>query len=364
MRLSRRITSRTRAIVVASVFVACSLPRSAFAQSPQHLSVAWTNAVHALANRIAAAAGNTQSVSLDVKNISSLSPSDASVIEQSLEAELTGLHFRLVPAPATAASDTLVQVHVTFSEGVDGFVWVAEIRPANASEQERQVAIVEVSRQPAGSVSEIKDSMTLDKKLVWEQPGKFLDFAMLPQSTGSISTLVVLEPARLALYRSSGAQWQLSQTVTIARSNAQPRDVTGHIDVAAGKVFLTGLECAVDFQQPQTLNCGPANRQPGESQIKISGHDQSEMAELGAKCGDESVELVTGTGDWTQPDSIQGFELPNSQAQPIAASDPIGINGPILSLWNPPGETDARAVAYDLKTGDYEGYIVNATCTH
>ena len=74
--------------------------------------------------------------------------------------------------------------------------------------------------------------------------------------------------------------------------------------------------------------------------------------------------LGTGNGDWTQPDSIQGFELANPQGQAVASGDPISMDGPIVSLSAPPDESDARAVVYNLKTKHYEGYVVTATCTH
>ena len=74
--------------------------------------------------------------------------------------------------------------------------------------------------------------------------------------------------------------------------------------------------------------------------------------------------LVTGNGDWTQPDSIQGIELANPQAAPVASSDPMGMDGPVISFWAPPNENDARAIVYNLKTNHYEGYVVTATCTH
>ncbi len=323
--------------------------------------------MHALADKIAAAAGETQSISLDVRNISSLSPSDVSLARQALESELTQRHFRIVSAASvasTAPSEASAQVRVTFSEGIEGLVWVAEIRPGTASDDAPQIAIVTVAKSAAGVVRAPKESLTLNKKLIWEQPGKFLDFASLPPSAADSATLLILEPARLALYRSSNTQWQLSQSAAIARSNAQPRDVTGRIDIAAQKVSLTGMECAGDLQQPQSVKCVATSSSPSDPALKIPGHEESELAQLGAKCGDANIVLVTGNGDWTQPDTIQGIELANPQATPVASSDPMGMDGPVISFWAPPNENDARAIVYNLKTNHYEGYVVTATCTH
>jgi hypothetical protein len=355
-------------ILAAILFVFWSWAPQVFAQSTPALSPTLGNAVHTLANKIAAAAGSTQSLSLDTKNISSLSTSDASAARQALEAELAQRHFRLVPSPSAPATDAPVQVLVTFSEGVDAFVWVAEIRPANGSDSERQVAIVAVAK-PTNNISRgAQDSLTLDKKLIWEQPDKFVDFAMLPQSPGASSALLILEPDRLASYRSSngkvGTQWQPWQSVMIAHPSGRTRDVVGRIDIANQKISLQGVECSGDLQQPQSLKCAPLTRTLGEREMEIPGHEGAESAQLAAKCGEGNVLFATGTGDWTQPDLIQGFESANTSGQPTASGDPIAMDGPVISFWPSPGGNDARAVVYNLKTGHYEGYVVTATCNH
>jgi len=328
--------------------------------------------VRTLANKIAAAAGTTQSLSVDVRNISSLDPSDASAVRQALEAELTQRHFRLMSPGSAQPSGTAAQVHVTFSEGVEGLVWVAEILTGNGSEDDRQVAIVAVAKPANDIARDAKDSLILDKKLIWEQPDAFLDFALLPPSAGINSTLLILEPGRLVFYRSldsqsvaqSGAQWQLWQSATIAHPSPRPRDESGQIDLAAQRVISSDVVCAGDFQQPQTMKCAPSNRLPGVRKAEIPGHEESEMADLATKCSEGNVVLGTGNGDWTQPDSIQGFELANPQAQPVASGEPIGMDGPIISISASPNVSDARAVVHNLKSGPYEGYIVTATCNH
>ena len=320
-----------------------------------------------LADKIAAAAGATRNISLDIKNISSLSPSEASAAQQAIADELAQRHFQLISlATATSASATgaVAQVRVTLSEGFERLVWVAEIGQGDGASGARQVAIVEFAKPDSDIVRGPKDSVTLSKKLVWEQSDKFLDFAPPAQSAANGDTLLILEPARLALYRSSNAQWQLAQSTTIARTNAQPRDVSGHIDTAAQKVSLTGLECIGDLQQPQSLKCVASTSPQSIPHLKIPDHDGSETAQLAGKCGDASIALITGTGDWTQPDSIQGIEWSNPQAAPTASSDPIVMDGPVISLWAPPNVSDARAIVFNLKTNHYEGYIVTATCTH
>jgi hypothetical protein len=70
--------------------------------------------------------------------------------------------------------------------------------------------------------------------------------------------------------------------------------------------------------------------------------------------------LVTRDGDWTQPDSIQAFDIVEHQA--VTVSAPVDFDGPITTLW-PEGENEALAVSRNLKTGLYEAYLLHATDT-
>src|SRR5690349_14768181 len=122
MRLRCRIIPPHRAILLAFLIVASAFVSPAFAQSGTEPPAVWTNTVRGLADKIAAAAGTTRNISLDVRNISSLSPSDANVAQKALESELTQRHFRIVPAASAtsgALSEASAQVRVTFSEGIN-----------------------------------------------------------------------------------------------------------------------------------------------------------------------------------------------------------------------------------------------------
>lgn len=68
--------------------------------------------------------------------------------------------------------------------------------------------------------------------------------------------------------------------------------------------------------------------------------------------------LVTRDGDWTQPDTIQAFDIVENQAVPVSA--PIDFDGPITVLWSE-GENEALAVSRNLQTGLYEAYLLRAT---
>src|ERR1700758_3320939 len=77
--------------VIVFAFFALAIPDVELAQtsqSPAEFPSKWTDAVEKLAGKIADRAGSTKTISLEVKNISSLSAADADNIRQALEAEL------------------------------------------------------------------------------------------------------------------------------------------------------------------------------------------------------------------------------------------------------------------------------------
>ena len=70
--------------------------------------------------------------------------------------------------------------------------------------------------------------------------------------------------------------------------------------------------------------------------------------------------IVTGTGDWTQPDHIQIYDLEDQEAATIG--QPLEFPGPILALWPSDDGKSARVVSKNLQTGMYEASIVSVSC--
>lgn len=326
------------------------------AQLPAQLPSKWNDAVRTLAGKIAAASGGPGRIALEVKNISSLSAADSKAIRQALKDELTQRRMRF--APMASAEN---QVTVTLSEGTEGFVWVAEIRHGD----ERQVAIVVVPKSGDGSGDRTKESLSLDRRLIWEQQAKVLDFALFNSPAGASAALAILEPDRIVFYHTIESQWQLWRTIDIPHPGAWPRDLRGGIDISANKLWLPGVQCSGDFANPDKIECVPQPKPVDRLQIVVPGHEGSEAAAVPGKCGSSSVILASGTGDWTQPDSIQGYVSSDSQGQAVASGDPVAFDGPVVSLQPPASkEGAARAVVLNLKTGNYEAYIVTATCSY
>jgi len=370
MRPSRRIlhSQSTIGVLLLAVFSSATLAQGSSApsypeQSAQaapaaqaQLSAKWNEAVHALAEKIASAAGSSRKISIEVKNISSLDSSVASQIRQAVESELAGKGLKRGAGG--------LHVRVTLSEGAEGYIWIVESDAAD----ERQLAIVSAPKEAIGSHNQAKISLSLDKRLIWEQSGKFVDFELFARPVGSYSTLVILEPDRLAYYRSDDNHWQFWKSVPIPHSGPWPRDLRGRIATSdeIETPWLPGVQCSGDLEDPEKIQCGPLKKHLLIDRMKLNvpGHEQDELAGIWTRCGADWVVLASESGDWTQPDTIQGYFLADLQAQAVSSGDPVAMDGPVMDLHAEGRELAARAIVRNLKTGKYEAYIVAATCSH
>jgi hypothetical protein len=351
MRLLPRI-SLLRAIIISVILVFAGV--SVRAQTTTQLPSDWTNALGSLADKIAAVTKRGESLSLEVKNMSSLSTADVDGLHDVLVADLARRNRRVTkesPADAT--------LQVTFSESVGGYVWIAKILDG-VKENVVMVSVAAPNQKASGRDAPI----TLHRKLIWEQETRIVDFGILAEgSTGEPSMLIVLDAGKLSFYRSQDKDWKLAREITIERTRPPQRDIRGRIDLQAGKAQLSDAECAGDFRRPESVTCATAaalsdleiQRQP----IAVQGRYVEDYAVLAPVCDDSPLTLATGQGDWTESDSIQAYLGKNSEN---LASSKIQFLGPVLELWRNADGKSARAVSRNLKTGRYEASIVSVSC--
>jgi|HubBroStandDraft_6_1064221.scaffolds.fasta_scaffold03596_4 hypothetical protein len=359
MRASRRSLPRQFSRIIyflallLSIACATCTSRAQSGGTPAPLPQKWDEPVRALGANISGAASPARMISLEVKNISSLRAADAAAIREGLEAELVRRGFHIVAASSSAAE---ARVETTLSESAEKYVWVAEIRSNDAE----RMTMVDVARPAVDLSGKRSDSLVLDRKLAWQQPGRFLDFAGFQGFDAASATLWVLEPERIAFYRNAGGEWQWEGAAAIAHRAPWPRDLRGTIDAAHARILLPGIECTVKSAAAKEVECTPAQELDAQ-QIKVEGREGDDTLALRSACGAAGVVLATGMGDWTQPDSIQGYLEKDGHA--ASSGDPIQTDGPVTALnWDAEGA--ARAVVHDLKSGNYEAYIVTATCGH
>jgi len=325
----------------------------------------WSNELREVADKVAAISPPPARIELQVTNISSLGAGEAASINDWLQADFARRGFHIVSAPPVDGTVT-----ITLSEGVEGYLIVAQVRRG----ADEQIAMFAVPRGPQNSAH--AGEVVLDQERIWEQPGVILDFALLQPASGEPPMLVVLEPGRIVSYSYSPQppQWQLSNSIIIPPLRPWLRAPRGYIDLsrglANGKAMLSGINCAGDFRTQETVHCS-FESQPSAPWVAEEAWTDKNIASAGDSvdvnfsCNGRAVVLATGGGDWTHPDFVQGYEMRTSQGEgAIASGNPVEFAGPVTALWPTENRGAARAVIHNLQSGNYEAYIVKATCSH
>jgi hypothetical protein len=313
--------------------------------------------VRALAEKIVSAVKPSRAISLEFKNISSLGPADVEAIRAALEKELADRGLKIESSGAT--------VEVTFSENVESYIWVAEGRRNGKGETTERVAILAVPIVRAESSRKKQERLVLSVNRVWQQRREFFDFDVDYWPAGvSHSTLIVLESDRLVYYRSISNDWQLWTTVDFPHSKSRKRDASRGIFPGDHLVVSPGVSCSGIIAEPEKLKCEPTEVTStiGSGWVgpNVRGYEDVVGSELGQRCGGDTVAIATGNGDWTEPDSMQGLLLETYASRGVPSGSPIKFDGPVLVMS---GGVSLRAIVHNLKTGNYEGYIVTATCS-
>ena len=326
----------------------------------------WDTAVRELVDRVAAIAPPGR-IDLAVNNVSSLGADEAATIGEQVRAELAKRHFRL-----SGAQEPDADLTVTISEGSEGYVIVAEVRRGTGEQARRDERVAMVSVPRAAKKAAPSGGVSLAQTRVWEQPGAILDFALPAAANGAPPETIVLERGRIAFYTRQQDQWQLSQAVTIQPTRSWLRTDQGHIDIsqglAAGTAGVPGIQCKGDFTNPQTIHCGfvsqdTQNWMRGDAAVPKDLDIGGDTASVGLTCDGRQVVLATGKGDWTQPDFVQAYEVDTTgRATAILTGSPVAFAGPVTSLWTTGASGVARAVVHNLKTGNYEAWVVTASC--
>ncbi|MGD0402160.1 MAG: hypothetical protein ABSB66_03110 [Candidatus Acidiferrales bacterium] len=401
-RLPRRFF--LRAIITLAFFAFTSWTSQA--QSTAQIPAEWNEALDSLADKIAAAVKPAKTFSLSVKNISSLSGTDVAGLREELVAVLAARKFRITEKPPADA-----QVRISFSESEEGYLWVAEIRRGDS----QQVEMVSARKANAGALNGSGVTLTVQRNLLQARDAPFLDFSKVDLSGGRGSLWRILEANELTGFGVAAPIRQLH----ISRD---PRgrlriDKTGRVEAHVGEIQCISvgaslIECSSpDSSQAWVFEEGLASPyvvgrnyfagftsgstgfsqslppffsaatfvfDHGSSSIltELDGKARlyesaatptatfsewgDDIAPITATCGSGWHVLVTGTGDWTQTDEIQVYELKGHQV--VASGPPLKFPGPILALWASEDGKSARAVSRNLQTGEYEASIVSVSC--
>jgi hypothetical protein len=337
-----------------------AIPQFGHAQATSSLPKSWNDAVAELGDKIAAAISPATPVAIDVMNISSLDAASADRIRAALGNELRRHSFQISPANSSG-TQLVVHLQFTLSESAEGYLWVVQIpnNPQNAIPV--LPLIVAVLKTLAVDENVDQPVLSLEKRFVWRQEEKFLDFAVLKNLDGEDEALLILETNRLAFFKMSSARWQFASANPIPVIAPRSRDARGLINTKKTSVTVGEQECVANPDFTGTLKCTPDYTLGGPS-VEVPGAPNSLGAPIHGSCQNEFTFLFTGPGDWTQADTMQGY-LTKSFSSPIVPSgNTVQFDGPVIYLVADPEKSSARAVVHNLKTGDYEAYVVTATC--
>ena len=401
-----RMPSRSQRVLLflpAAILVALVLTAPSAAQE-------WDAPARELAEKIIAHAQSRSSLSISVKNISSLPPAQVAEVQRAVESELRRRGVNLVE-PDRAID----QARVTLSENTSGYLWVAEI----GHDDSWDVVMVRVpmlapsERTPA--------ALTLRRTLLWSQPEPMLD--VVATADGS---LLVLGRDAVWLYRLQDRKWRLEGSATLTHSRPWPRDLRGRLVIEADgsfRAYLPGVQCAGTIQPQINLTCQPSDdpwplspevnaffssrrnfltgavrlahgSEAGDlgpfyaaamfpqgergfwivafndgSAKLINAQGQivstfdgwgSDLAGIASDCGSGWQVLATRATDRTLPDALTAYEITGRDAVEAAAA--LEFSGPITALWSTADGRSATAIAHNLRTGDYEAFSVSAVC--
>ncbi|HKV26348.1 MAG TPA: hypothetical protein VJN93_17255 [Candidatus Acidoferrum sp.] len=355
-----------------------------------------------LARRVSITA-RSASVSCEFRNLANLGRNAFTRFTAAFEAELQRRGVRL---ETSAASVNLV---VRISRGPAEYIGVAEILRKEGSE---------TVMESLGSLNNIVApeppfSLILHREFLFSDERPILD--VLLNTDGKHAA--ALSPDGISAYELQGDDWVLTGSGHLPVLQPPQRDERGFLfsGIDSQAAYLPGEICTISALDKKGWNCAASSdpmpvrtvspdvmagkkigawisaaqfESAGKTKLVVTGQeglarlfeDGSEplalfpdwggqIASIYSGCGSGWQLLVTGTGDWTQPDRIQAVDLAESQPQTV--SDPMEFPGPILALHAPGTRTadnataNSRAVAVDrnLLTGRYEAYLLSIACS-
>ena len=329
------------------------------------------DAVLDLGKRIAARLAPAETAHLTTRNMSVLPQADAARLQNSME---TVLRKRIRnPMP--------VEIALTISENIRGFVLIAEIHRAS----ETEVEIAELSYIPAAP--QMSPLLSLQKQFLWSQNKPILDIA------NAGTQMLVLDSSGVIVYESVAAKWERVDGIAVEFTPV--RDPRGRLEMDGESISVhvpgktcsgvwkpkLGLECngeseftasrnTLDFkdwrgilyQSTQLGDTYLVAELDGRVHIYDGSHTPrgtfdgwGDFAVLRAACGEY---LIASTAADSPTDTIALYQLSNFV--PARISEPVEFAGRVTGVWTAGGK--ALAIINDTSSGKYTAYAVTANC--
>ena len=254
-----------RVVTLVLLLSAGSAARLPAQQATQAASV-WESATREFVAKLAAVGSVRGNGTLSVQNMCSLDAPTATLIGHSMLLQLNSRGFRLIqpatgggepssPPAAAPPNSASIDIRVTLSENLSGFIWIAELHTASGN----KIVMLPVAAPPGISANEARPVPLLERTIVWRQPEAMLDFAIVGATPETPQQLIVLSPERVAFYNFQQDNWRLAASAAIEHAHPWPRDLRGRIEVDSGKlsVYLPGIFCSGTLGTELGLYCAP-----------------------------------------------------------------------------------------------------------
>jgi hypothetical protein len=377
----------------------------------------WNDAARELARHTAEKMGTPSNVSLTVKNSSLLSAADVVEIRHDVESQLSSAGMRIVKPDQSVAD-----LQLTLSQNVQGWLWVAELRRGNTSDA-ILIPVLTHQAPPLPGVSSAM-TLHKTFLWAQPDATPVLDVAVLGGGSNPNALLVLdASMVALYRMQSSHWELEQAQPIARSRPwprDLRGRLMIGHD--RKFEAYLPGMKCTGSADSGLTMEChnaddpwplgasddspraffggrnfftgafaggvgtGAAGPYPffsaagahpdfkealflaqtngvlrlnGSPQEGVSGWG-SDLAGIKSSCGRNWQVLFTGTGDYTQPDSVQAGEAEGSVISSVSA--PVDFPGPVTALWPASDSNTAIAVCKNLSTGRYEAFSLSIAC--
>ena len=310
---------------------------------------------------------------MTARNSSSLPAAEAAKIQPGLARALQ----RRVREPK------LVEVAVTVSENVRGYILVAEIK------RENETAVEMVEFRPAPPAAPARPMLSLESKVVWEQDAPILDLAMMGDQ------MLVFDTGGVSRYSRNAGKWERTALAPLVTNLRDPR---GRIVVNNQMLtaYLPGVTCSGPATLASAMECEEGGRFKAAGNTQDRGDWRGEFFTSAEAGGDIVVSeidgrthvydaahapqavfdswgsdfavmppcngqhmIATSNNDRHSADSIAVYDLVNRA--PVRVSEPVEFAGPVTALW--PAGDGALAVARNLSTGKYAAYQLALDCS-
>jgi hypothetical protein len=172
------------------------------------------------ARKVASLLPSHNSVSLSVRNLSSLSAEQISDFSQVVEGEIQSRGHKISSADAAG-----VLLRVTLSESPASLLAIAEV--VENGQSRFVLESFSLAEVPYGGSNSKK--VTLSRELVWKQQDPILDLKFLLSTGQKQERIAVLSPNALSLYEGEEMSWSQVKSLPIPRSGPQSRAPRGQL---------------------------------------------------------------------------------------------------------------------------------------